>query len=111
MGDPESSSRAPPLQEGGGSSDAGGRDVSQGAAEQFQEAALPDLLKNTPSNIAKLEDIIEQSEGRRKYLARTKSPSDGEDVRWYFCKVPLAENGAHIVRCLAVYFVFSATHV
>ncbi|CAN6475512.1 unnamed protein product [Victoria cruziana] len=92
MGDPESSSRAPPLQEGGGSSDAGGRDVSQGAAEQFEEAALPDLLKNTPSNIAKLEDIIEQSEGRRKYLARTKSPSDGEDVRWYFCKVPLAEN-------------------
>ncbi|KAF3790188.1 Phospholipase [Nymphaea thermarum] len=92
MGDPESSSRAPPPQEGGECSDAGGRHGVHGAAEQFPEAASPDLLKNTPSNIAKLEDIIEQSEGRQKYLARTKSPSDGEDVRWYFCKVPLAEN-------------------
>ncbi|XP_049931849.1 phospholipase SGR2 isoform X2 [Nymphaea colorata] len=92
MGDPESSSRAPPPQEGGECSDAGGRYGVNGAAEQFPEAASPDSLKNTPSNIAKLEDIIEQSEGRQKYLARTKSPSDGEDVRWYFCKVPLAEN-------------------
>ncbi|KAF6167109.1 hypothetical protein GIB67_041364 [Kingdonia uniflora] len=52
----------------------------------------PDLLKNTPSNIARLEDVIEQSKGRQKYLAQTKSPSDGEDVRWYFCKIPLADN-------------------
>ncbi|XP_043719864.1 phospholipase SGR2 isoform X2 [Telopea speciosissima] len=52
----------------------------------------PELLKNTPSNIARLEDVIEQCRGREKYLARTRSPSDGEDVRWYFCKVPLAEN-------------------
>ncbi|XP_057864336.1 phospholipase SGR2 isoform X8 [Cryptomeria japonica] len=51
-----------------------------------------DALKNTPSNIARLEDIIEQSKARHKYLARTKSPSDGDDVRWYFCKVPLAPN-------------------
>lgn len=51
----------------------------------------PDMLKNTPSNIARLEDQIEHCKGRQKYLARTKSPSDGEDVRWYFCKVPLAE--------------------
>lgn len=55
------------------------------------EETLPDLLKNTPSNIARLEDKIEHCVGRQKYLARTKSPSDGEDVRWYFCKVPLAE--------------------
>ncbi|KAJ0233122.1 Phospholipase SGR2 [Hirschfeldia incana] len=51
-----------------------------------------DLLKNTPSNIARLEDVIEQCRGRQKYLAQTSSPSDGSDVRWYFCKVPLADN-------------------
>ncbi|KAH1065019.1 hypothetical protein J1N35_030006 [Gossypium stocksii] len=56
------------------------------------EETLPDLLKNTPSNIARLEDVIEHCKGRRKYLAQTRSPSDGGDVRWYFCKVPLAEN-------------------
>uniref|UniRef100_A0A6N2MLC9 Uncharacterized protein n=1 Tax=Salix viminalis TaxID=40686 RepID=A0A6N2MLC9_SALVM len=53
---------------------------------------LPDLLKNTPSNIARLEDVIEHCKGRQKYLAQTRSPSDGGDVRWYFCKVPLVEN-------------------
>ncbi|KAJ7961435.1 Phospholipase SGR2 [Quillaja saponaria] len=56
------------------------------------DKTFPDLLKNTPSNIARLEDVIEQSKGRQKYLAQTRSPSDGGDVRWYFCKVPLAEN-------------------
>ncbi|KAB2030911.1 hypothetical protein ES319_D05G266300v1 [Gossypium barbadense] len=56
------------------------------------EETSPDLLKNTPSNIARLEDVIEHCKGRRKYLAQTRSPSDGGDVRWYFCKVPLAEN-------------------
>ncbi|KAL9237128.1 hypothetical protein vseg_011714 [Gypsophila vaccaria] len=52
----------------------------------------PDMLKNTPSNIRRLEDEIEQSEGRHKYLAHTNSSSDGGDVRWYFCKVPLSLN-------------------
>ncbi|XP_048500563.1 phospholipase SGR2 isoform X3 [Beta vulgaris subsp. vulgaris] len=52
----------------------------------------PDLLKNTPSNIRRLADEIEQFEGRQKYLAQTRSPSDGGDVRWYFCKVPLGVN-------------------
>ncbi|KAH0451777.1 hypothetical protein IEQ34_019076 [Dendrobium chrysotoxum] len=61
------------------------------AADINQVETSPDLLKNTPSNIAKLEDLIEQSKGHQKYLAQTRSPSDGEDVRWYFCKVPLAE--------------------
>ncbi|XP_062107911.1 phospholipase SGR2 isoform X3 [Humulus lupulus] len=56
------------------------------------EETCPDLLKNTPSNIARLEDEIEQCIGRQKYLAQTRSPSDGGDVRWFFCKVPLAEN-------------------
>ncbi|KAF9661517.1 hypothetical protein SADUNF_Sadunf19G0077100 [Salix dunnii] len=56
------------------------------------EEILPDLLKNTPSNIARLEDVIEHCKGRQKYLAQTSSPSDGGDVRWYFCKVPLVEN-------------------
>ncbi|KAG0486263.1 hypothetical protein HPP92_008358 [Vanilla planifolia] len=61
------------------------------AVPDQEEGASPDLLQNTPSNIAKLEDLIEQCKGRQKYLAQSRSPSDGEDVRWYFCKVPLAE--------------------
>ncbi|KAL5550907.1 hypothetical protein UlMin_001083 [Ulmus minor] len=56
------------------------------------EEASPDLLRNTPSNIARLEDVIEHCTARQKYLAQTRSPSDGGDVRWYFCKVPMAEN-------------------
>lgn len=56
------------------------------------EETSPDLLRNTPSNIRRLEDEIEQCKGRQKYLAQTRSPSDGGDVRWYYCKVPLAEN-------------------
>jgi hypothetical protein len=64
------------------------------AAPPPSEGASPDSLQNTPSNIARLEDAIENCAARRKYLARTKSPSDGEDVRWYFCKVPLADRGA-----------------
>ncbi|KAG8046318.1 hypothetical protein GUJ93_ZPchr0008g12586 [Zizania palustris] len=55
--------------------------------------ASPDSLRNTPSNIARLEDAIEHCAARRKYLARTKSSSDGEDVRWYFCKLPLTDKG------------------
>ncbi|KAL8142744.1 hypothetical protein V2J09_015776 [Rumex salicifolius] len=51
-----------------------------------------DMLKNTPSNIRRLADEIQQYEGRQKYLAHTISPSDGGDVRWYFCKVPLGIN-------------------
>ncbi|KAK4736652.1 hypothetical protein R3W88_000349 [Solanum pinnatisectum] len=51
----------------------------------------PDMLKNTPSNIRRLADEIEHLEGRQKYLAQTRSPSDGGDVR-YFCKMPLAVN-------------------
>ncbi|KAI3931823.1 hypothetical protein MKW98_012233 [Papaver atlanticum] len=58
----------------------------------IEDENSPDSLKNTPSNIARLEDVIEQCEGRKKYLAQTKSPSDGEDIRWYFYKVPLGEN-------------------
>lgn len=65
--------------------------TASGAGEEMSPD--PDSLKNTPSNIARLEDVIEQCSGRQKYLARTKSRSDGEDVRWYFCKVPFAENG------------------
>ncbi|KAJ6433711.1 hypothetical protein OIU84_017416 [Salix udensis] len=62
------------------------------ANPEVSEEILPDLLKNTPSNIVRLEDVIENCIGRQKYLAQTRSPSDGGDVRWYFCKVPLAEN-------------------
>ncbi|XP_057522695.1 phospholipase SGR2 [Amaranthus tricolor] len=56
------------------------------------EETDPDLLKNTPSNIRRLADEIQQFEGRQKYLAQTRSSSDGGDVRWYFCKVPLGFN-------------------
>ncbi|XP_020394631.1 phospholipase SGR2 isoform X1 [Zea mays] len=55
------------------------------------EGASPDSLRNTPSNIARLEDAIGHCAARRKYLAHTKSPSDGKDVRWYFCNLPLAD--------------------
>ncbi|KAI3896503.1 hypothetical protein MKX03_015011 [Papaver bracteatum] len=58
----------------------------------IEDENSPDSLKNTPSNIARLEDVIRKCEGRKKYLAQTKSPSDGEDIRWYFYKVPLGEN-------------------
>jgi hypothetical protein len=58
------------------------------------EGASPDSLRNTPSNIARLEDAIGHCAARRKYLAHTKSPSDGKDVRWYFCNLPLADKGA-----------------
>ncbi|PIN14650.1 hypothetical protein CDL12_12716 [Handroanthus impetiginosus] len=56
------------------------------------EQTSPDMLKNTPSNIRRLVNEIEQCQGRQKYLAHTRSPSDGGDVRWYFCKVPLGVN-------------------
>ncbi|KAK6916123.1 DDHD domain, partial [Dillenia turbinata] len=70
-----------------------GKTSGMEASGSFQgEEISPDLLKNTPNNIARLEDVIEHCEGRQKYLAKTRSPSDGGDVRWYFCKVPLAEN-------------------
>ncbi|KAK3124196.1 hypothetical protein QOZ80_7BG0583200 [Eleusine coracana subsp. coracana] len=67
-----------------------GPSTSGGASTSYAaEGASPDLLRNTPSNIARLEDAIDNCAARRKYLARTKSPSDGEDVRWFFCKLPL----------------------
>ncbi|MFS7916927.1 hypothetical protein Hanom_Chr03g00183081 [Helianthus anomalus] len=56
-------------------------------------ATSADMLRNTPSNIRRLADEIQQCEGRQKYLAQTRSPSDGGDVRWYFSKIPMAENG------------------
>jgi len=68
-----------------------GDDASTSHAAPPQKGASPDSLQNTPSNIARLEDAIENCAARHKYLARTKSPSDGEDVRWYFCKLPLAD--------------------
>ncbi|KAL0436642.1 UNVERIFIED_CONTAM: Phospholipase SGR2 [Sesamum radiatum] len=66
-------------------------DTTASGAEGVEETS-PDMLKNTPSNIRRLVNEIEQYESRQKYLAHTRSPSDGGDVRWYFCKVPLAVN-------------------
>ncbi|KAL2454456.1 Phospholipase SGR2 [Abeliophyllum distichum] len=61
---------------------------SSGEVEQIS----PDMLKNTDINIRRLADEIQHYEGRQKYLARTSSPSDGGEVRWYLCKVPLGVN-------------------
>ncbi|KAD4180446.1 hypothetical protein E3N88_29037 [Mikania micrantha] len=63
---------------------------SSGKYEEVATSA--DMLRNTPSNIRRLADEIQQCEGRQKYLAQTRSPSDGGDVRWYFSKIPMAEN-------------------
>ncbi|XP_073302244.1 phospholipase SGR2-like isoform X1 [Primulina huaijiensis] len=65
--------------------------ISTGASSGGEETS-PDMLKNTASNIRRLAGEIEQHAGRQKYLAQTRSPSDGGDVRWYFCKVPLTVN-------------------
>ncbi|XP_057457051.1 phospholipase SGR2 isoform X2 [Lotus japonicus] len=65
-------------------------EVDRPVVEAAATSTAPDLLKNTPSNIARLEDVIEHSKARHKYLAHTSSPSDGGDVRWFFCKIPLA---------------------
>ncbi|KAL6316176.1 hypothetical protein AAG906_016006 [Vitis piasezkii] len=59
----------------------------EGSGSYEAEGTSVELLKNTPSNIARLEDQIEHCEERQKYLAQTRSPSDGSDVRWYFCKI------------------------
>ncbi|PWA58149.1 shoot gravitropism 2 (SGR2) [Artemisia annua] len=64
---------------------------SSGKGEEGRRTAA-DMLRNTPSNIRRLIDEIQHYEGRQKYLAQTRSPSDGGDVRWYFSKVPMAEN-------------------
>ncbi|ONI33711.1 hypothetical protein PRUPE_1G442600 [Prunus persica] len=66
--------------------------MADSEANRVAEETFPDMLKNTPSNIRRLEDEIDQCKGHQKYLAQTRSPSDGSDVRWYFCKVPLAVN-------------------
>lgn len=68
-------------------------EMGASSAADEVEPTSPDMLKNTPSNIRRLAHEIEQCEGRQKYLAQTRSPSDGSDSRWYFCKVPLADTG------------------
>lgn len=80
------------------------------------EEASPDSLKNTPSNIARLEDVIEHCAARRKYLAQTPSPSDGGDVRWFFCKVPLADDGTPLIIYILFYanvcvYIYSHTYI
>ncbi|XP_024979811.1 phospholipase SGR2-like [Cynara cardunculus var. scolymus] len=57
-----------------------------------EEKTSANTLRNTPSNIRRLADEIQQCEGRQKYLARTRSPSDGGDIRWFFRKVPMEKN-------------------
>nr|XP_043630701.1 phospholipase SGR2-like isoform X2 [Erigeron canadensis] len=59
---------------------------------KYDAAATSAMLRNTPSNIRRLIGEIQQFEGRQKYLAQTRSPSDGGDVRWYFSKTPMMQN-------------------
>ncbi|CAL5009042.1 unnamed protein product [Urochloa decumbens] len=82
-----------PGDDAASSSSSGGASTSRAApaAGEAEEGASPDSLRNTESNIRRLEDTIKHCAARHKYLARTKSPSDGEKVRWYFCKLPLAD--------------------
>lgn len=80
---------------GTGYASSSGASTSRAAAPAGDaEGASPDSLRNTASNIRRLQDAIGHCAARRKYLARTKSPSDGQEVRWYFCKLPLADKGA-----------------
>lgn len=90
--------------------------VPEVAGSGVIEEASPDSLKNTPSNIARLEDVIEQCAARRKYLAQTRSPSDGGDVRWFFCKVPLADDGTPLIIYILFYanvcvYIYTHTHI
>lgn len=77
-------------------------DAGGGEAEETS----PDMLKNTTVNIMRLASEIEQCEGRQKYLAHTTSPSDGGDVRWYFCKIPLAANGQCLSTAMTDFYPF-----
>ena len=83
--------------------------LPEGTGPHGVKKTSPDMFKNTPSNIMRLADEIQQCEGRQKYLAQTRSPSDGSDVRWYFCKVPLAENGELLVNLVLCDFKFDGT--
>ncbi|RCV29405.1 hypothetical protein SETIT_6G010900v2 [Setaria italica] len=75
-----------------GDASSSGASTSRAAGGPAAEVgASPDSLRNTASNIRRLEDAIKHCAARHKYLARTNSPSDGQEVRWYFCKLPLAD--------------------
>lgn len=45
---------------------------------------------NSESSFDRLKHALNSLEGREKYRANTNSPSDGDDVRWYFSKSPLS---------------------
>ncbi|KAI5057564.1 hypothetical protein GOP47_0027579, partial [Adiantum capillus-veneris] len=47
-------------------------------------------MSNSRTSFARLKHALESLEGREKYWANTNSPSDGDDVRWYFSKSPLS---------------------
>lgn len=84
-----------------GDASSSGASTSRAAGGPAAEVgASPDSLRNTASNIRRLEDAIKHCAARHKYLARTNSPSDGQEVRWYFCKLPLADKGAPAPRPL-----------
>eukprot|EP00250_Pteridium_aquilinum_P016381 c23078_g1_i1 orf=201-2801(-) len=47
-------------------------------------------ISKSDSSFGRLKQALNALEGREKYRARTNSPSDGDDVRWYFSKSPLS---------------------
>lgn len=47
-------------------------------------------LSKASSSFGRLQEALNNIEAHDKYRANTSSPSDGEDVRWYFSKVPLS---------------------
>lgn len=53
-------------------------------------------FRKSPSTSARLEEALSQIRARDKYRAQTRSPSDGEDLRWYFSKARLSLNEAAI---------------
>jgi len=83
------------------------------AADSSSVAALdskldPDELKQdvTPSSAGlEARTTLEQTAAAAKYGRHTGSASDGADVRWYFCKIPLRPNGTSSFILLQIYVV------
>eukprot|EP00249_Psilotum_nudum_P015735 c25495_g1_i1 orf=251-3232(+) len=63
-------------------------------SSRSSHGSLSEALRNHSSNIDRLGDLLNRNDSHEKYFARTRSPSDGQDVRWYFGKAPLSPDEA-----------------
>lgn len=78
------------------------------AADSSSIAALDSMLDQeklkqevTPSSAGlEARAELEQTAAAAKYGRLTDSPSDGADIRWYFCKTPLRPNGMSFITSL-----------